>query len=70
MAGLLVGLDSFVSHLVGLNSFASLLVGNQLNFREMNAKMVVFAIWMLNYVINEGVIDLFFTHPTLSVDST
>ena len=41
-----------------------------LNFREMNAKMVVFAIWMLNYVINEGVIDPFFTHPTLSVNST
>jgi hypothetical protein len=41
-----------------------------LNFREMNVKMVVFAIWMLNYVINEGVIDPFFTHPTLSGDST
>jgi hypothetical protein len=41
-----------------------------LTFSEMNAKMVVFGIWMLNYVINEGVIHLFFTHPTINVNST
>ncbi len=56
--------------LLALTVLAVFLLVTILNFREMNAEMVVFAIWMLNYVINEGVIDPFFTHPTLSDDST
>jgi hypothetical protein len=41
-----------------------------LNFSEMKVKMVVFAIWMLNYVIIEGVIHPIFTHPTINVNLT
>jgi hypothetical protein len=66
----LLDLTASLVILLALTVLPVFLLVTILNFREMNANIVVFEIWMLNYVINECVIDPFFTHPTLSVDST